>query len=203
MANVLTFSKEGNYSKMPIVDEYYVELLVGKDMNDPNELAKVYAKVELKLKSIIDGLRASHGKFEDTDFGPNDADPYGAISLYGAISPPDPAGHSKYPAPDTLRWDRPVYEDKNFAVKAKESNEEEEEVEDEFDEFAPAAQEDEAFCTHGKLFIDGSSSGDVVQVRYALLILVHILNQVFEYRVNLEIVGFLALWQYLQQMTIY
>ena len=142
-------------------------MCVGKDVNNPEVLKTIHAKVETKIKSVIDDLRASHGKFEDKDFGPTEVDPYGAKSLYGAIAP-DPAGHSKYPAPDTLRWDRPIYEDKNFSNGDGEEGkaaggDEGEEEEDEFDEFAPVEEEPESFCTHGRLFIDGSSSGDVVQ----------------------------------------
>ena len=37
-------------------------------------------------------------------------------------------------------------------------------IDDEFDDFGPVAQaEDEVWCMHGKLFIDGTSSGDVIQ----------------------------------------
>lgn len=146
MVNVLTFSKEG------------------VDVDDPVELKKIHAKVEIKIKSIIDGLRSSHGKFEDSDFGPTESDPYGAKSLYGSAVP-NPAGHSKYPAPETLRWDRPVYEDKKFDENGKEivDGDDEEEDEEVEDEFAIEADEEESFCSHGKLFIDGSTSGDVVQ----------------------------------------
>jgi Calpain family cysteine protease len=43
--------------------------------------------------------------------------------------------------------------------------EEEEEDEDFDDDFGPAAasSEDDVWCMHGKLFLDGSSSGDVIQ----------------------------------------
>lgn len=36
---------------------------------------------------------------------------------------------------------------------------------DEFGDFSPKPGNDGIWCQHGKLFIDGSSSGDVVQVR--------------------------------------
>lgn len=82
------------------------------------------------MKSIVTKLKASHSKFEDSDFGPNENDEYGAKSFYGeSNSLPDPAG-SKYPAPQTLKWERPIYADDKF--NNDEAKEEEEEEEDEF-----------------------------------------------------------------------
>jgi hypothetical protein len=40
---------------------------------------------------IIDKLKVNHEKFDDPDFGPNEKDEFGAISLYGSGTP-NPAG---------------------------------------------------------------------------------------------------------------
>jgi hypothetical protein len=64
----------------------------------------------------------------------------------------------QYPAPENLRWERPVYDDENVPLQPAEDDTEED------DEFAmPAAQGDDVFCSRGRLFVDGSSSGDVIQ----------------------------------------
>lgn len=124
-------------------------------------------KVEAKVKEIINKLKTTHEKFEDADFGPNEKDEFGAISFYGSALPA-PAG-SKYPAPETLKWERPLYDDNKFSEPgAKEANEEEEEEaeEEDFDDefgFGGADEGPEVWCRHGKLFLDGSSSGDVIQ----------------------------------------
>lgn len=150
-----------------------VLFLVGKEYT--KEQSKIEAQVEKKVKDVVNKLKASHGKFEDPDFGPNEKDEYGAISFYGD-APPAPAG-SKYPKPETLRWERPQYRDDKFvaggggggdgpdeAAEVVEEGEEEEE-DDEFG-FGGDDEEDEMdiWCKHGSLFIDGSSSGDVIQV---------------------------------------
>ena len=60
------------------------------------------------MRILVDKLKISHEKFTDQDFGPkavND-DEFGSASVGPA--PPSPVGVSKYPKPDTLRWDRPV-----------------------------------------------------------------------------------------------
>jgi hypothetical protein len=156
----------------------------GVDFSSDTEKAKINAKVETKVKEIITKLKISHTKFEDPDFGPNDSDEYGAISLYGN-GPPNPAG-SKYPTPESLKWERPQYDDGKFGadqseVKDEEEDEESEEEDDEFGGFGGAESQDEVcacnplnlhishhmgqiWCKHGKLFLDGSSSGDVIQV---------------------------------------
>ena len=150
------------------------------------------------MKSIVTKLKASHSKFEDVDFGPNENDEYGAKSSYGeSNSLPDPAG-SKYPAPQTLKWERPIYADDKFDSNAEkggsnenkkdneEEEEEEEEDEDEFGIHSSANSEIDVsvptysghfhlhiiiytsyfkvWCQSGHLFIDDSSSGDVLQV---------------------------------------
>ena len=121
------------------------------------------SKIEAKVKKVVDTLRASHSKFEDPDFGPNEKDEFGSFSLYGDLKP-DPAGGSKYPDPSSLHWDRPQYNDKNF-----EGNGEVEEVVEESDEFDDEfgfseKQEEHVWCDRGQLYLDGTSSGDVIQV---------------------------------------
>ena len=90
-------------------------LLAGIDLRSPGELEKIDQKVENNVRGIIEQLKKSHNKFEDTDFGPTLTDEYGALSFYGNAKP-DPAG-SKYPAPETLRWERPQYADQIFSNK--------------------------------------------------------------------------------------
>lgn len=70
-------------------------------------------QVEKAVKEIVEKLKASHGKFVDADFGPTSEDPHGAKSLYGNDLP-TPAGVNKYPAPESIRWDRPQYSDDKF-----------------------------------------------------------------------------------------
>jgi len=59
-------------------------------------------------------------------------------------------GVSKYPAPNTLRWDRPQYDDDKFVAAAAGGEEDEEggEEEDEFDEFGPAAPAEDEVSAH-------------------------------------------------------
>lgn len=139
----------------------------------PAEQKKIEFKIEAKLKDVINKLKASHEKFEDPDFGPNEKDEFGAMSFYGSALPA-PAG-SKYPAPETLRWERPQYDDNKFseggAVEGTEEATEadaEEPADDEYgddDEFGFKPEDGpDVWCKHGRLFLDGSSSGDVIQV---------------------------------------
>lgn len=117
-------------------------MFVGKDLKQEED--KINKKVERKVKEIIDQLKISHNKFEDPDFGPRPDDEFGAISLYGGKAP-EPAG-SKYPAPETLRWERPLYTDDKFNTdgdKEEKGDEEEEDEEDEEDEFAFGGGRDE------------------------------------------------------------
>jgi hypothetical protein len=154
-----------------------------KGGRDPKIESEVNRKVEKKIREVVDKLKAAHEKFVDPDFGPNDEDPFGAVSLYGTKMP-DPA-LSKYPAPDSLKWERPMYEDAAFTYEAdghgkvEDAGEEGEGEEgddaegggdddwgDEFDDdYGPQAdsEDDGVWCKYGKLFVDGSSSGDVVQ----------------------------------------
>lgn len=118
-------------------------------------LDEVEIQVEKKVREIIQKHKTNHTKFTDPDFGPTADDPLGAKSLYGN-EPPTAAGTNKYPSPEAIRWDRPQYTSK---IVADESDQEEEE-----DEFAESSDKtDEVWCMDGELFIDGSSSGDVVQ----------------------------------------
>ena len=159
--------------------------LIGINYNDPKEKEKIERKVEVKVKEIIDKLKEKHSKFIDDDFGPTEKDEFGAISFYGN-GKPDPAG-SKYPSPDTLKWERPLYADDKFKDSSKKtdvpssekksggedddtaeegSDFDEEDLEDEDDEygFSCMNEENEIWCKKGKLFYDGTSSGDVIQV---------------------------------------
>jgi hypothetical protein len=155
------------YMSMSTVLSFDVD---GIDMKSPDELKKIDRKVEAKVKEIVDKLKATHQQFADPDFGPNAGDVYGAKSLYGT-EPPSPAG-SKYPSPDSLRWDRPHYDDGKFLHTeddTEEFNSDSDAEEDEFGEFgdfgdiSSGDKGDGIWCQHGKLFIDGASSGDVVQ----------------------------------------
>jgi Ca2+-binding EF-hand superfamily protein len=132
----------------------------GINLTDAKEVSKIDNQIEINIKAIVEKLKSSGEKFVDTDFGPTDSDEFGASSLYGS-SKPAPAG-SKYPSPESLRWTRPQYYDTNFSHS--EDKEELEEEEDEFaDNFGAEDDEDKCFAKHGSLFLDGSSSGDVVQ----------------------------------------
>jgi hypothetical protein len=111
--------------------------------NTPEEkrtkLDEIESHVEKKVREIIQGLKASHSKFTDPDFGPTESDPLGALCFYGN-EPPAPAGTSKYPAPDSMKWERPQYASKNNA------DESEEEDSDEFDDDAKATVEEVYAC---------------------------------------------------------
>jgi hypothetical protein len=115
------------------------------NLKDPAEQKKIESKVEGKVKEIINKLKASHEKFEDADFGPSEKDTFGALSFYGSALP-QPAG-SKYPAPETLRWERPLYDDSKFsdgAAGVEDNGEEEEEEEDDDDEFGYSGASEDA-----------------------------------------------------------
>eukprot|EP01032_Pedospumella_encystans_P037559 gene37559-42542_t len=110
----------------------------GVDLKNAAETKKIETKVEAKVKEIINKLKSTHEKFEDLDFGPNEKDEFGAVSFYGSALPA-PAG-SKYPAPETLKWERPLYDDNKFSEPGtakkddEDADEESEEVVDEFDD---------------------------------------------------------------------
>ena len=113
-------------------------LFLGINLKIPAEQKKIEVKIEAKLKDVINKLKASHEKFEDPDFGPSEKDEFGAISFYGSALPA-PAG-SKYPAPETLRWERPQYDDNKFSEGDAEKDEEAdadadgEDADDEYDD---------------------------------------------------------------------
>ena len=101
------------------------------------------------MKELVHKLKTSHEKFEDSDFGPKESDEFGALSFYGS-SLPAPAG-SKYPAPETLKWERPLYDDSKFTegpveeiAEADAETVEEDEYED---EFGFHAEEEDEVCT--------------------------------------------------------
>ena len=135
-------------AKMPTVIIVPVD---GINLKLEAEQKKIEAKVEAKVKEIVNKLKASHEKFEDPDFGPTEKDEYGALSFYASLTLPNPAG-SKYPPPNTMRWERPQYDDNKFGASGaaategkKEEGEEEEggaeEEEGEDDEFGYTEEE--------------------------------------------------------------
>jgi hypothetical protein len=99
-----------------------------------SKILAIDREVQKKVHEIVQGLKASHAKFVDPDFGPSEKDPLGALSLYGTGAPA-PAGTSKYPSPESMRWDRPQYADDTFDDNDDEEEEEEEEVDEFGDEF--------------------------------------------------------------------
>eukprot|EP00600_Ochromonadales_sp_CCMP1393_P002969 CAMPEP_0174981986 /NCGR_PEP_ID=MMETSP0004_2-20121128/16212_1 /TAXON_ID=420556 /ORGANISM="Ochromonas sp., Strain CCMP1393" /LENGTH=175 /DNA_ID=CAMNT_0016233827 /DNA_START=187 /DNA_END=711 /DNA_ORIENTATION=- len=111
------------------------------------EQDKIDKIVEKKVKEIVDKLKTTH-------------------------ETPAPAG-SKYPAPDTLKWERPMYDDSKFSegggeekggdAEEEEGEGEEDEYEDEFGFGGGDEDENDIWCKHGKLFLDGTASGDVIQ----------------------------------------
>jgi hypothetical protein len=122
--------------------------LIGINLKNPAEQKKIEAKVEAKVKELVNKLKASHEKFEDSDFGPQESDEFGALSFYGSALPA-PAG-SKYPAPETLKWERPLYDDSKFTEgQAEEVADDAETVEeDEYeDEFGFHAEEEDEVRT--------------------------------------------------------
>lgn len=124
-------------------------LHTGVNLKIPKEQKKVELKIEAKLKDIIQKLKASHSKFEDPDFGPNEKDEFGAMSFYGSTLPA-PAG-SKYPAPESLRWERPQYDDSKFSEGgAREENAETEDIDADAEE-----EEDEYDDEFGFQYDDG------------------------------------------------
>lgn len=95
----------------------------------------VNKQTEIFVSSILKKLKSTHEKFVDSDFGPSEKDEFGAISFYGN-GPPEPAG-SKYPKPEQLRWERPLYRDQLDTEKDVAEAQEEE------DEFAISGDKDE------------------------------------------------------------
>ena len=161
VSNQVKSGKEPGYiiSKMSTVFCYPLEDSSEKDST------KIDKDVEKNVKAIIDKVKSSGQKFVDPDFGPTPDDELGAKSLYG-LEPPTPAG-AKYPDPASLKWVRPLYDDKNFhppsAAPKKEGGGEEEEEEEVEEEEADGAEGEDIWCKHGSLFLGGTSSNDVVQ----------------------------------------
>lgn len=52
-------------------------------MKDKKVIIDIDRQVEKKVKEVVDKLKVSHEKFTDPDFGPNEKDEFGALSLYG------------------------------------------------------------------------------------------------------------------------
>ena len=98
------------YSKMKNVISFNISGINLRSIHARGkELIEMEKIVEKRVKETIDNLKQQQTKFVDCDFGPTEEDEFGSISLYGT-GQPDPAGQSKYPAPDTLEWKRPVYQ---------------------------------------------------------------------------------------------
>ena len=100
------------------------------DKTKPSKRDHIEKVVERKIKAIVDATKATHSKYADPHFGPTEADPFGALSLYGK-EPPTPAGVNKYPSPESMRWDRPHYEN-SFSQEDDVAAEETDEFADEF-----------------------------------------------------------------------
>lgn len=115
----------------------------GINLSIKEEMDKIEQKIEKKVKEILTDLKASHSKFIDPDFGPNDEDEYGAKSLYGNSGKPDPAG-SKYPAPETLSWERPQYADGGLGGNGNGENEDEEDEDEDDDDDLGYFRKDES-----------------------------------------------------------
>lgn len=106
--------------------------------------------VAKQVKELVSEAKSVHGKWCDPDFGPTEADPLGALSLYGA-EPPAPAGVNKYPDPSSLRWARPLYAEVRSSDVAKgdeavSGTKEQAEEEDEEDEFGDTPFKDQNVC---------------------------------------------------------
>ncbi|CAM9097173.1 unnamed protein product, partial [Phaeothamnion confervicola] len=129
--------------------------------------------VEKRVRALVQACARDGSKFTDPDFGPNDSDEDGAKALYGDPPvPPGPVGASAYPKPEGLRWDRPRYPDPEMgqdgtggkaASDGGDNDVDGDEYvdDDEDDEFAE--RRPEVWCKKGRLFVNGSASGDVVQ----------------------------------------
>lgn len=84
------------------------------------------------------------------------------MSLYGSL---DFSSSGKYPAPSSLKWERPVYDDGKFNIgsNVETGTGSDVDAESEDDYGFTVDEENESLCQHGRLFLDGSSSGDVIQ----------------------------------------
>ena len=142
-----------------------------------------YNIVVEKIKTIIDDLKKQGtSSWCDPDFGPTENDQYGAKSLYWGGKAPPSVGHNRYPRPEELRWDRPVWkmdEDEEGPGGQKgEGGEDGEEGDDQaddeeyYDEEEDYLGEDDygmgeggggPWCNQGELFKGGIGAADVIQ----------------------------------------
>ncbi len=97
-------------SKMSTVVRYPLN---NNDFRSKETLDAATTEILKKVREIVDDLKVRHEKFCDPDFGPNESDEFGGQSLYGPALPA-PTAHSKYPNPELLAWERPIYHDKTF-----------------------------------------------------------------------------------------
>ena len=127
---------------------------------EANRTKRIEGVVTSKIKGIVSKLNESHQKFEDPDFGPTEADETGRASLFQTENKPSP----DFPDPDSIVWQRPTFDDGKFSDSEDggEGEEEEEEEDDDFG-FSSKKRGPDVWCKHGKLFIDGSCSNDVIQ----------------------------------------
>ena len=146
---------------------------VNRDSLDRKEFeASINSTLSKRVRALVDVCIKEAKKFEDKDFGPQDDDEYGAKSLYGdPPKKPGTAGSSKYPDPQKLRWARPEYrrEVPGGSQTALDGDDEVNSSEDEdmagfgSDDDNNTGAVDASWCKNGALFLDGTSSGDVVQ----------------------------------------
>ena len=96
-------------------------------MNSDNHSVDI---VQKKILALMEQTKKENkNKWCDPDFGPDSVgdDEYGSRALYFQGKPPPAVGNSRYPQPDTLRWDRPRWEEKKEAEKKEAGAAEEEE----------------------------------------------------------------------------
>ena len=72
------------YSKMSNVISFNITGINLRSIHSKGkELQEMEKIVEGRVREIIEGLKKQQSKFEDKDFGPQEKDEYGAVSLYG------------------------------------------------------------------------------------------------------------------------
>ena len=174
-------SKDGEEFALPdtIIKSVHMKhntLGKGDEMNEDKHTEGIVIK---KLKAIMEKTKKDNkNSWSDPHFGPDadGDDEYGSKALYFKGKPPPAVGNSRYPQPNTLRWDRPKWkpskEGGGDEEEAKEEEEDEEEEED--DEYDDEYEDDDEYgggggggggdpwCKKGKLFL-GIGAQDVKQ----------------------------------------
>lgn len=129
--------------------------------------------VKKKILTLMEQTKKENkNKWSDPDFGPNASgdDEYGSRALYFQGKPPPAVGNSRYPQPDTLRWDRPRWQQKKEGETDEDKDDEGEEEDEEEDEYDEYGDDDEygggsggdPWCKKGRLF-KGIGAQDVKQ----------------------------------------